>query len=63
METEINEAFEYLDRSPGILSLIERELIKKLKKSWKEQKTLSEGDQRTLFMIKQYRESADKHLY
>jgi hypothetical protein len=63
MQTEIKEAFSYLNSNPGVLSLSERDMVKSFQKYYKEHKKLSEAQLRTLMDLRRYREQSDKHLY
>jgi len=64
LETEtIKEAFDYLNSNPGVLSLSERDMIKSFQKYYKEHKTLTEAQMRTISELRKFRANSDKHLY
>lgn len=63
MESGITEAFQYLSNNPGVLTPLERDLIKSFQKHFKEHGELSERQRSTLFELKKWRQKSEQHLY
>jgi hypothetical protein len=62
MKEQIEEAFEYLQNHPGVLTFSERALIERYKRIYQDRQTLSEAEKESLFQLRDHRERCENSI-